>query len=368
MYILSSNFINSCVGYSYFISNQIMKSLSPIQKKATVIAISCLSLIGLSYLTYRYCYRKFTNDNNNNLDPSALAINQAKKVRIDAVDDDSSNPEFDQAKTEIDQLISQGDLNGAWEQYLITACGFNPINNFGPINKGMPQNGVWKFLPTQTLVRELLARCSTSNEIVQLMMPRCLRDCLIAYPDLFDQSLFDCFTGYPEYIADICIKHKQIAKEMIFSSYSKLSFDPDLRLQIFEAAYPLIEKDLDEKKIDIEAMKFLSLFLLAYYHPIHEEMLDKIKKLENIIHELRNEDPDQEEFKQFHLLINLVIAKLNAQGIYNKDKELYHEDYSDTIDEIDTLVLELSDTDTDTELQAHVALTKLRIPLKELSE
>ena len=128
------------------------------------------------------------------------------------------------------------------------------------------------------------------------------------------------------------LKHKQIAQILILSSYSKINFDGNLRLEIFQAAYLSIGKALYENKVNIEEMKFLSLFLLNYHFPIHIDIFDKIKKLERLINKLKNNRTTRDDFKQFHILINLVIMKLNHQGIYD-DEGKHLEDKKVKLDE-----------------------------------
>lgn len=297
-YICISLNNTTCNKFCDYIGIQILKNLTPFQKKVTVLTLAGFSLAIVSFFTYR-CF--FTNKMTEG--PTTAYYSAETK----------------QAQKEVQALIGKGDMDAAWLKYLSTACDCNSP----PSIYNLASHNSWHYLPPEILVKEFLDRCATSNGILKFMPARFIRDCSLVFPEirnrlLTEDPLWECFTGYPEYIVDICIKNEQFAKNLILSPRSKINLDDKSRLVAFEAAYRSIEEAFYKEEVNIQEMKYFSLFLFNYRSPIDKRVFDKIKKIEQLTKDLAAKT--ETKFNtECHILMDTLISKLNAQGIYDSN-------------------------------------------------
>lgn len=318
--VFNNIFLSSSLDY---IGDQIVKNLTPLQKKVAIFATACFALMLIASVCF--CAKRemkvddLNDDETDDFNSSDIEDEDEKKLdNKDGMGSFRSSVNL-QAEEDIKALVEKGDFDSAWIAFLSA----NYDNSFkGLMNPVLSIHHPWNFLPPVELIQNRLNTCATAADILKIMPPEFIRDCLIAYPKLQQQFLKndllgEVFNAYQSYIADICMQDKNFAEVFIFSPCSKVINNDENRLAIFEAAYQGIIKAFKNDEIDIEAMKYLSLFLLNHRLVISKHTYDKVKKIETVINNLKLTSGKKMD-DRFSTLIKLVISKLNEQGIFTE--------------------------------------------------
>jgi len=228
-------------------------------------------------------------------------------------------------------LVEEDQTNEAWTHYFKT-CYVERHGKTSPQEKEHSSylaNGEWVHLPPESLLTAIVDHwLSKGEDALNHVCAEFIRDCALQYTDfrmkcLTDDRLWECFKGYPEYIADISAAHPAFGLGVMISKRGASLIGDDYRIGIFRSSYQELISKIQENNLQEEEIKFFAHFLISYQLIIHKKDFEKVKLInEALLKQMNRYEKNSDEYATYDIytsLLDLVVGKLAFQGIYEAE-------------------------------------------------